>query len=37
MDAQDWYESKVSGSGRRFRAAVEAAVERISAGRINSL
>ena len=31
IDAQDWYESEVTGLGRRFRAAVDAGIERISA------
>ena len=31
IDAQDWYEYEVSGLGRRFSAAVDAAVQRISA------
>jgi plasmid stabilization system protein ParE len=31
IDAQDWYESEASGLGRRFQAAVDAVVERISA------
>ena len=30
IDAQDWYESEASGLGRRFRAAVDALVERMS-------
>lgn len=30
IDAQDWYENEASGLGRRFRAAVDAVVERIS-------
>ena len=30
-DAQDWYENEAPGLGRRFRAAVDAAVERMSA------
>ena len=31
MDAQDWYENEAAGLGRRFRAAVDAEVRRISA------
>ena len=31
IDAQDWYENEVPGLGRRFRAAVSAVVERMSA------
>jgi plasmid stabilization system protein ParE len=31
IDAQDWYENEVSGLGRRFRAAVDAVVQRMSA------
>ena len=31
MDAQDWYENEARGLGRRFRAAVEAVVERMTA------
>lgn len=31
IDAQDWYENEVPGLGRRFRAAVDAVVERIGA------
>jgi plasmid stabilization system protein ParE len=31
IDGQDWYENEVSGLGRRFRAAVDATVIRISA------
>jgi len=31
IEAQDWYENKVSGLGRRFRVAVDAVVERVSA------
>jgi plasmid stabilization system protein ParE len=30
IDAQDWYESEVTGLGRRFRAALEALAERMS-------
>jgi len=30
VEAQDWYEKKVPGLGRRFRAAVDAAVQRMS-------
>jgi plasmid stabilization system protein ParE len=31
IDAQDWYENEAPGLGRRFRAAVEAVVQRMSA------
>jgi len=31
IGAQDWYENEVPGLGRRFRAAVDAAIERMSA------
>jgi plasmid stabilization system protein ParE len=31
IDAQDWYEHESSGLGRRFRAAVDAMVQRMSA------
>ena len=31
IDAQDWYENEVPGLGRRFRAAVDAVIERMSA------
>jgi toxin ParE1/3/4 len=31
IDAQDWYETEAHGLGRRFRAALDAAVERMSA------
>jgi plasmid stabilization system protein ParE len=31
IDAQDWYENEAPGLGRRFRAAVDAVIERISA------
>jgi plasmid stabilization system protein ParE len=31
IDAQDWYENEVPGLGRRFRAAVEAVIEHMSA------
>jgi plasmid stabilization system protein ParE len=31
IEAQDWYENEASGLGRRFRVAVDAVVERISA------
>jgi plasmid stabilization system protein ParE len=31
IDAQDWYENEAPGLGRRFRAAVDAVVERMSA------
>ena len=30
IDAQDWYENEAPGLGRRFRAAVDAVVQRIS-------
>jgi plasmid stabilization system protein ParE len=30
IDAQDWYESEAPGLGRRFRAAVDAVIERMS-------
>jgi len=30
-DAQDWYESEVDGLGRRFRAEIDAILERMSA------
>jgi plasmid stabilization system protein ParE len=30
IDAQDWYENEVPGLGRRFRAAVDAVIERMS-------
>jgi plasmid stabilization system protein ParE len=30
IDAQDWYEHESPGLGRRFRAAVDTAVQRIS-------
>ncbi len=30
IDAQDWYESEASGLGRRFRAAVDAVIQRMS-------
>ncbi len=30
IDAQDWYENEVPGLGRRFRAAVDAVIQRIS-------
>ena len=33
IDAQDWYENEAPGLGRRFRAAVDAVVQRISAAR----
>lgn len=29
MDAQEWYESKVPGLGRRFRAAVASVIDSI--------
>ena len=32
FEAQDWYEGEARGLGRRFRQAVEATAERISAG-----
>jgi plasmid stabilization system protein ParE len=31
IDAQDWYENEAPGLGRRFREAVDAAVQRMSA------
>jgi toxin ParE1/3/4 len=31
IDSQDWYENESAGLGRRFREAVDAAVNRISA------
>jgi plasmid stabilization system protein ParE len=31
IEAQDWYENEVHGLGRRFRVAVEAVIERMSA------
>jgi plasmid stabilization system protein ParE len=31
IDAQDWYENEAPGLGRRFRAAVDAVVQRMSA------
>lgn len=31
IDAQDWYENEAHGLGRRFRAAVDTVVERMSA------
>ena len=31
IDAQDWYENEAPGLGRRFRAAVDAVIERMSA------
>ena len=31
IDAQDWYESEARGLGRRFRAAIEFVIERMSA------
>ena len=31
IDAQDWYENESPGLGRRFRAAVDAVVQRMSA------
>ena len=31
IDAQDWYENEAPGLGRRFREAVDAVVERMSA------
>jgi plasmid stabilization system protein ParE len=30
IDAQDWYENKARGLGRRFRAAVDLTVQRMS-------
>jgi plasmid stabilization system protein ParE len=31
IDAQDWYESEAPGLGQRFRQAVDAAIDRMSA------
>ena len=31
IDAQDWYEGEAQGLGRRFRAAIVTAIERMSA------
>ena len=31
IDAQDWYENEATGLGRRFRQAVDAVIERMSA------
>ena len=31
IDAQDWYEQKAPGLGRRFRSAIGHAVERMAA------
>jgi plasmid stabilization system protein ParE len=31
IDAQDWYEREAPGLGRRFRVAIDATVERMSA------
>ncbi len=31
IDAQDWYENEAAGLGRRFRAAVDDVVQRMSA------
>ena len=31
IDAQDWYENEAPGLGRRFRAAVDAIIQRMSA------
>jgi plasmid stabilization system protein ParE len=31
IDAQDWYENEATGLGRRFRTAVDAEVQRMSA------
>jgi len=31
IEAQDWYETEVPGLGRRFRAAIDSLVERMSA------
>ena len=31
IDAQDWYENEAPGLGRRFREAVDAVVQRMSA------
>jgi plasmid stabilization system protein ParE len=32
IDAQDWYENEAPGLGQRFRQAVDAVIERMSAG-----
>ena len=31
IDAQDWYENEAPGLGRRFRTAVDAVIQRMSA------
>ena len=31
IDAQDWYEGEAPGLGRRFRAEIDGAIERMSA------
>ena len=31
IDAQDWYENEAPGLGRRFRAAVDAVIQRMNA------
>ncbi len=31
IDAQDWYENEATGLGRRFRAPVDAVIQRVSA------
>jgi plasmid stabilization system protein ParE len=31
IDAQDWYENEAPGLGRRFRAAVDSVIQRMSA------
>jgi plasmid stabilization system protein ParE len=31
IEAQDWYEGEATGTGRRFRQAIDAQVERMSA------
>jgi len=31
IDAQDWYENEAPGMGRRFRTAVDAVIERMTA------
>jgi toxin ParE1/3/4 len=31
IEAQDWYENEAPGLGRRFRQAVDAVIERMSA------
>jgi plasmid stabilization system protein ParE len=36
IDAQDWYENEAPGLGRRFREAVDAVAQRMSANPANS-